>query len=62
MAQSEQASSLAQHVRPLEAGAHVVVASVLGEVPAIALAWTANGARLLFGLESGEAGFLNLPA
>ena len=26
-----------------------------------ALAWKANGARLLFGLESGEAGLLNLP-
>jgi hypothetical protein len=26
-----------------------------------ALGWNANGARLLFGLESGEAGLLNLP-
>ena len=26
-----------------------------------ALAWNANGARLLIGLESGEAGLLNLP-
>jgi WD40 repeat protein len=33
-----------------------------GGGPVSALAWNANGARLLFGLESGEAGFLNLPA
>ena len=33
-----------------------------GGGPVSALAWNANGARLLFGLESGEAGFLDLPA
>ena len=38
MAQSEQGSSLAQHVRPLDAGAHVVAAAFLGEEPALALA------------------------
>jgi WD40 repeat protein len=32
-----------------------------GGGPVSALAWSANGARLLFGLESGEAGLLNLP-
>ncbi len=32
-----------------------------GGGPVSALAWNANGARLLIGLESGEAGLLNLP-
>ncbi len=32
-----------------------------GGGPVTALAWKANGARLLIGLESGEAGLLNLP-
>jgi WD40 repeat protein len=32
-----------------------------GGGPIGALAWSSNGARLLFGLESGEAGLLNLP-
>ena len=32
-----------------------------GGGPIGALAWDARGARLLFGLESGEAGLLNLP-
>ena len=32
-----------------------------GGGPIGALAWNASGARLLFGLESGEAGLLNLP-
>ena len=32
-----------------------------GGGPVSALAWNANGARLLFGLETGEAGLLNLP-
>ena len=33
-----------------------------GGGPVSALAWNANGARLIIGLESGEAGLLNLPA
>jgi WD40 repeat protein len=33
-----------------------------GGGPVSALCWDATGARLLFGLESGEAGLLNLPA
>ena len=32
-----------------------------GGGPVGGLAWDARGARLLFGLESGEAGLLNLP-
>ena len=32
-----------------------------GGGPVSALAWSADGARLLFGLESGEGGLLNLP-
>jgi WD40 repeat protein len=33
-----------------------------GDGPVSALAWDASGARLLFGLESGAAGLLSLPA
>ena len=33
-----------------------------GDGPISALSWDATGARLLFGLESGAAGLLTLPA
>jgi WD40 repeat protein len=36
--------------------------SVPGEGAVSAMAWDSNGARLLFGLESGRAGLLTLPA
>ena len=35
---------------------------VSGDGPISALSWDATGARLLFGLESGAAGLLALPA
>ena len=38
MTDAEPATSLAQHVRAFEAGAHVVAAAFLGEAPALALA------------------------
>jgi WD40 repeat protein len=44
MSDSQATTSLAQHVRPFEAGAHVVAAMFLGEAPALALA---DGAVLI---------------
>ena len=38
MTDAQASTSLAEHVRPLEAGAHVVAAAFLGEAPALALA------------------------
>src|SRR5260370_37324600 len=48
MPETQATTSLAQHVRPLEAGAHVVAAAFIGDAPAVALA---DGAVLL-----GDAG------
>ena len=44
MSETSQTTSLAEHMRPFEAGAHVVAAAFLGEWPALALA---NGAVLV---------------
>ena len=44
MTDAQAATSLAQHLRPFEAGAHVVAAAFLGEAPALALA---DGAVLI---------------
>src|SRR5579871_3142371 len=38
MTEAQAASSLAEHLRPLDAGAEVVAAAFLGEAPALALA------------------------
>jgi len=44
------------------ADAAEILARAAGGGPVSALAWNANGTRLLFGLESGEAGMLSLPS
>ena len=44
------------------ADAAEILARPAGGGPVSALAWNANGTRLLFGLESGEAGMLSLPS
>ena len=44
MTEDQATTSLAEHVRPFDAGAHVVAASFLGEAPALALA---DGAVLI---------------
>ena len=44
------------------ADAAEILARAAGGGPVSALSWNANGTRLLFGLESGEAGMLSLPS
>src|SRR5574337_272683 len=44
------------------ADAAEILARAPGGGPVSALAWSADGARLLFGLETGEAGVLDLPS